>query len=290
MPPEPRKRAASGAPKPAGQRDAKLFALLSLGCFLAGLLLLWLLIAKAEMLVRLGLEGKLYYLVLLPLGLAVAGFLFGVLRSFALYRGKVLGGVLELGGPVVAFGLVVLGGFQLPPPPDSFAVTVFVHGEKGVQDVPLRNQGKVVIDLGSRRSEEAIGGRGEAVFSEIPSKFRGQEVPVWVDAKGFEMVDSNVRKRLDGSSLYLAVKRQAVTVHGRVQDKEDAEPIAGARIRVREIATTSDAAGLFSFEVPGNLVKEDLTLSISAPGYKTRNERLYPGSTDPVVQLTKNTR
>ena len=83
MPPEIRKRPASGPRKPAEQRDITLYALLSLGSFLAGLPLLWLLVAKAEMLVRLGLEGKLYYLVLLTFGLTVGVFLFGILPSFA---------------------------------------------------------------------------------------------------------------------------------------------------------------------------------------------------------------
>lgn len=181
-------------------------ALLSLGSFLAGALLLWLLVAKAELLVRLGLEGKLYYLVLLPLGLAVAGFLFGALRSFAFYRSNALGGVLELGGPVVVFGLVVLGGFLLVPPQESFSVTVFVHGEGGVQNVPLRGEGYVLLDLGPDRRSEAIAGKGEAHFSGIPARFRGQEVPIGLEADGFSPADPNTRQRLGEESLYLAVK------------------------------------------------------------------------------------
>ena len=52
-------------------------------------MMLW----KAPALVALGLSGKLYYLVLIPMALvAAAGFLFGVLRSMAIYRGKPFGG------------------------------------------------------------------------------------------------------------------------------------------------------------------------------------------------------
>jgi hypothetical protein len=76
--------------------------------------------------------------VLLPLGLAAAGFLFGVLRSYASYRGKHLGGVLELGGPIIAAAMVVIGGFVLVPSPATFPITVYVHGERGPQDVVLR--------------------------------------------------------------------------------------------------------------------------------------------------------
>src|ERR1700733_9699639 len=83
------------------------YAVLSLGGFLCALLLIVLLLRNAEKLVALGLTGNLYYLVLVPLGLSVAAFLFGALRSYARYRGKQFGGVLELGGPVVAFVLVL---------------------------------------------------------------------------------------------------------------------------------------------------------------------------------------
>lgn len=278
----------SETPKPAAQRRVQNFALLSLCCFLAGVLLLWVLVAKAELLVRLGLEGKLYYLVLLLLGLAVAGFLFGVLQSFALYRGKALGGVLELGGPVVVFCLVVLGGFLLVPPPESFSVTVFVHGEDGVQDVPLRGEGSVVLDLGPDRRREAIGGKGEAHFSGIPASFRGQEVPVWLEAEGFVPIDSNAMHRLDGASLYLAVRRQAVVLRGRVQDPEG-RPVSGASLHLRELSTTSATSGSFSFEIPGNLVQEDLSLAVSAPGYEFWRESVVPGSNDVVVTLQKAT-
>jgi hypothetical protein len=274
--------------KPAGQSDALFFALLSLVSFLAGLLLLWLLVAKAEMLVRLGLEGKLYYLVLLPLGLAVTGFLFGVLRSFALYRGKVLGGALELGGPVVAFGLVVLGGSLLVPPSEPLSVTVFVHGYGGVQDVPLRGKGYVVLDLGPDRRREAIGAKGEAFFPGIPASFRGQDVPIWLEADGFAPADSSVRHRLTGSSLYLAVKLQALKLRGRVQDPEG-RPIAEASLRLRNLAATSGTDGSFSVEIPGSLLQEFLSLSASAPGYESWHESVVPGSNDVVVVLRRAT-
>src|SRR5580693_6830864 len=71
---------------------------------------------NADLLGRLGLTGNLYYLVLLPMGLAAAVFLFGVLRSYARYSGKQLGGMLELSGPIVAFVLVVILGFVLVKP------------------------------------------------------------------------------------------------------------------------------------------------------------------------------
>ena len=71
------------------------YAVLSLGSFVLFLFLLALLLRNAERIVALGLTGNLFYLVLVPLGLSAAAFLFGALRSFAQYRGKHFGGVLE---------------------------------------------------------------------------------------------------------------------------------------------------------------------------------------------------
>jgi len=57
------------------------YAILSLGSFLCGLVIIALLLWKADKLVALGLVGNLYYIALLPLGLSAAAFLFGALRS-----------------------------------------------------------------------------------------------------------------------------------------------------------------------------------------------------------------
>ncbi|HEV3165304.1 MAG TPA: hypothetical protein VGZ22_14855, partial [Isosphaeraceae bacterium] len=156
------------------------FALISLVCFLLGTLLLFLVVWKAEKLVALGLSGRLFYIVLLPLGLAVAGFLFGALKSDAVYSGRQLGGTLSLGGPIVAFLLVVILGFFLVPDPSTFPLTVYVHGPGGLSDIVLRNSGEVFMDLDGDRRHVAIGDQGQAYFPAVPATFRARDVPVWV--------------------------------------------------------------------------------------------------------------
>jgi hypothetical protein len=103
-------------PHPEPPDQLLLYATLSLVCFLLGAGLLFLMISKVETLAAFGLTGRLFYLVLIPMGLAAAGFLFGVLRSTAIFRGQRFGGTLELGGPIIAAALVVWGGLTLPPP------------------------------------------------------------------------------------------------------------------------------------------------------------------------------
>src|SRR5215218_8773353 len=64
----------------------------------------------------LGFSDKIYYLILIPLGLSAAAFLAGAMKSYASYKSSntSLYGTLALGGPVVIFALVVGGGFYIP--------------------------------------------------------------------------------------------------------------------------------------------------------------------------------
>lgn len=224
------------------------FGVSALIAFLLGLAPLSLLVSNAEKLVWFGLVGNIYYITLIPFGLCVAFGTFGCMRSYGHYRGKNLGGKLELGGPIIAVALVVGAGIYSAPGSESFALTVYVHGEAGPQEMLLRDTGNVVIDLGPDRRIEAIGAKGEAYFPSVPSSFRGQEVPVWVDAEGFEVVDGGTKRRLDGSSLYLPVQRTIARIAGKVMD-ETGLPVAGAMVEMAGLSTKTDASGNFEFFV-----------------------------------------
>jgi hypothetical protein len=225
---------------------------------------------KADLLARLGLTGNLFYIVLLPMGLAAAGFLFGVVRSYAWYSGKQLGGMLELGGPIVAFLLVVILGFVLVKPRMTFPLTVYVHGEGGPQDLVLRNSGDVLLDLGLDRRRQPIGAEGQAYFPAIPATFRGQEVPIGVQSEGFEVSDPNRKYRLDGDSIYLSVQRKAGHVFGWVKD-EKGNPVSGATIHLAGVSKVTDSSGYFEFAIQGHQMQGELDLEALAPGYAPIN-------------------
>ncbi|HSS50153.1 MAG TPA: carboxypeptidase-like regulatory domain-containing protein [Thermoanaerobaculia bacterium] len=262
------------------------YAVLSLGSFLAALLLVGLLLWNADLLARLGLTGNFYYLILLPLGLAVAGFLFGALRSYARYQGSHLGGTLELGGPVVGFALVVLGGFLLPPPATNFPLTVYVHGKAGPHELVLRDKGSVLLDLGGDRRSEPIGAKGQAYFPEIPASFRGQMVNVSLDAAGYELADPDPKRRLDGTSLYLPVRKKPAHFAGDVRD-EEGNPVAGANVSIAGVQATTNAIGRFEILIPGTLVQDELALQAVASGYAPEHINVVPGGNDPVVILKR---
>lgn len=180
----------------------------------------------------------------------------------------------------------VLGRFQVVPPAEVFSVTAFVQGEDGGQD--LRGKGSVVLDLGQDRRRASIGELGQANFMEIPGKFRGQAVSVWVDAEGFELVKPGPR-HLIGSELYLTVKRQDFVLRGTVRNSDNRR-IAGATLKLRDLKATSDSDGTFKLRIPGYLLDQSLVLSVSAPGYELWEMDVVPGSNDVVAVLERSAR
>ena len=262
------------------------FAFASLVCFLLAMVLVFLMIWKAETLARWGLTGKMFFAVSISLGLAVSGFLFGVLQSYATYTGHQVGGKLKLGGPVVGFMLVMLlargQGDSLP-----FDETVYVHGSKGSQDIVLRDSGEVLMDLGGDRRPSEIRHNGEAYFPGIPFNFRGQTVNLSVASDKFESVDSQEQKKLDGSSIYLEVKRKSGRVYGNVENQDGGCP-TGKTIRLAGQTIPVDATGgNFDITVPGDLMDADLILEAAAPGCALWSFHVVPDSTRIDIVLQK---
>lgn len=228
------------------------YALISLVAFLCCMAVLVLLLVNAEKLTGLGLTEHVYYIVLVPMGLAAAVFLFGVLSSSATFEGSVLGGTLKLGGPIVAAALVVVGGYYFVPKDFTFPLTVYVHGKRGPQDIPLRNSGRVMLELGPEPRGEPIGNDGQAYFPAIPANFRGQDVPAWVESDAYESVDPQAKKRLDATTLYLIVQRKILhyALAGTVSDP-DGNPLADVRVALPEyhVEGQTNDEGRFELQV-----------------------------------------
>jgi len=284
---------ASGDANPPGRRPPRRggwseiapYAALSLSSFLGFLVLLGLLLWKAEKLAALGLTGNFYYLLLVMMGLTAAGFLFGALRSYANYSGQHFGGRLELGGGVVVFLLVIILGFYLLPASLNFPLTVYVHGVVGPQDLILKSSGYVLLDLGGDRRREPIGEKGQAFFPEIPSNFRGQPVNVSLDAPGYELANPAQKPVLGGPSLYLEVRRKPGHIAGRVQDEDDT-PLAGVSIRVAGLFTaTTDPFGHFDVTIPGDQLRAELPLQALAKNYAQWNGDAVPNANEMTITL-----
>jgi hypothetical protein len=278
-------RSGRSKPPPPGRNEIWPYALLSLTAFVCACSLLAAFLWHADKIVQLGLTGKLYYIVLLPLGLCVSAFLFGALRSIGKYRGKLFGGVLELGGPAVAFFLAVVLGFALPEPAQNFPLTVIVHGKEGLSDMVLRSRGSVVLDTGELRRTASIGANGDAVFLEIPANMRGKTASVGLDTNGFELVDTNPTLTLSPSTFYLEVRRKLGRLAGHVTSSR--QPLPGVTVAVGKTQTTTNDEGYFEMQIALNDAHSDLTVVATKPGYKAWTGFGIPDSNDMSITLDK---
>jgi hypothetical protein len=260
------------------------YALASFVVFLCCLVVLLLLIAFADRLSRFGLIQQVYYLVLVLMGLAAAGVLFGVLRSSAEWAGELLGGTLRLSGSIVGSALVVFGGYLFIPKATFFSLTVYVHGEGGSQDVVLRNSGRVFLKLGPEISFESIGENGQAVFPRIPSDFRGQQVSGWVESDDYEA--SNTAVTIASSNVDLIVKKKIkhFRLAGTISDKYGT-PQPDVRVTLPEyhLEYTTNNNGRFEFQVTAD--REQMAdLTAEKQGYQTT--RLRPTLGDSQVNFS----
>ena len=247
--------------------------------FALALVLVVAMVANAGKLVAFGLVNQLYYLVLVASGLAAAIALFtGLRRSSALYSGKGPWGALELGGPVVVFALVVLGGALFAPNRGPFALTVFLRGPNG--EILARSEGRVMLHLGPDARVESIGEKGTASFAGVPAEFRGQDVAVTLEAEGFERAETG-KVKLAGESLYLPVRRRAGRLYGVVEDG-GGHPVAGAMVDAGGTQTMTSQDGRFELAVAA----QQVVLRVLAKGFVTYRENVTPGGNEMTIPLT----
>jgi hypothetical protein len=163
-----------------------------------------------------------------------------------------------------------------------------VHGPGGPQDLILRNQGKVAIDLGPDRRIEQIGEKGSASFAGIPPDYRGKDIPVDVIVDGFERTDRSPLQ-LTGESLYVPVRKQVALLSGVIFD-EAGDPVPNVTVQVAGQTAKTNESGMFKVPVPGDLVKEEMTLDVRAEGFIGQTHPVVPNSNEIRLVLKKRGR
>jgi hypothetical protein len=276
-------------PKPLKQPlPTILFVIISLGGLLLGAAMLVFYILFAPRLAAQGIDKTVYYVLLIPFGLCAAAFLFGAMRSFARYKGKVLGGKLEITGPAVVFFLVIILGFTLPPEPKPFDFTIFVRD--GAGKTVLKDEGSIQITLDNDPRKERIDRFGAADFKGIPPKFMNREIPVELIVKGWRFAAGKISTniKLTGNSGTLAIERDdsLARLTGTVTDGRG-NFIAGARIVIEDLVTITDQNGWFKLEIPPDRQKEKQLLSVQKDGYQSYMDYTYPANPTRLVIVLK---
>ena len=215
---------------------------------------------------RLRMPNGLFFVILVPLGLTAAAFLFGAMRSHATWKGTSSYGTLELGGPVVVLCLVILAGMKANTA-ETFALTVRVHGPGGASDVV--REGRVTADLGGVRRTAVIGSEGEVVFGEVPADLDGTAVRIFATVPGLTSDSGAKPVTIPGShviELGLVSQSYRTVMRGTVRDERGlVVPRATIDVGAGGATTLTDSAGNFSVAVgtpPGTVVP----LSVSLQG------------------------
>lgn len=217
------------------------------------------------------------------IGLGIASLLLkSADRTMVLYKQwniKIfLGGGVAL--PCILFFTDPVGKFKPDNCNKKQSVTVFVHGKKGKQDVVLRQQGYVVMDIGSERKRAPISENGEAYFQNLELS---EKVHLNIDfSEPYRSIYPDSVYTIDKSGkIYLAVALQGINkVDGRVL--YDDKPLADVLVKIDKLSTSTDSTGQFLFEIPDSLQKKQYTVWFFKNGFKAISKKAYPQTDIPL--------
>ncbi|RJP71469.1 MAG: hypothetical protein C4539_04925 [Ignavibacteriales bacterium] len=235
------------------------WVIISAGAFVLCLVAALLVIVFADKLNTFGLTKSFYFILLIPVSLGTAAFLFGALRSYAKYSGNLAYGKLELSGPIVVFCLVIAGGFYFAKPESSFILTIrlFKDGDKS----KIIKEGNLIADFGEQRVKKEIDENGEVIFAGISSGFIGKEINIIPGVEGYRLKNNSSLIIPDNRLIYLELEKKSdsTLVRGIVLDK-DGNPLPKVNIDFENglAESITDSKGRFVLSVPGSAGKSVL--------------------------------
>lgn len=171
--------------------------------------------------------------------------------------------------------------------PKTTAVTVFVHGKQGAQDMILRQQGFVVMDVpGGERKRASINENGQAFFQNLVV---GDSVQLNVDfSEPYKATRPGRKYRVEPSgSIYLEVALQGLDkVFGTVLAGDRALP--GVVASIGALRDTTDETGYYEIIIPEPLQQKQQEVKFTRTGYKLLTKTAYPQTGAPLnVVLSK---
>jgi hypothetical protein len=192
------------------------------------------------------------------MGLICAAFLSGAMKSHAKYSGKVYGGTVELGGPIVIMVLLVFLGYKFMPAKESFTLKFTIYGTEN--KTVLVNEGMLKIFLG--KPETARIENGYALFTDLATKYRETKTDVLAIAPGYTNLSQNITIPREDQAVELFMKQQpdSLTINGMVIDKQG-QPLQNLEILFANgmAKDTSDLYGNFKTTLP---LKEGAEINI----------------------------
>lgn len=154
----------------------------------------------------------------------------------------------------------------------SFALTVLVHGKDGKDHQILKNQGKVMLDIGTARQEATINERGEATFKELPATFIGKEALLSIEHdQPYLPTNRDATYLLEkDKAIYLEVELKGLNkLKGSVWSFDTEEPLDSVRVSVENISVYTNESGWFELNIPPGQQAKFVNVTFHKKGYHT---------------------
>ena len=219
------------------------------------------------------------------MGLVCAAFLSGAMKSHAKYSGKVYGGTLELGGPILILVLLVFLGFKFMPAKELFTLKFTIYGSE--DKTVLVNEGTLKIFLGKPETSRIE--NGYASFTDLDTKFKGKKIDVLATAAGYSNLGQNItipNNEDVAVELFMKQKPDSLTINGIVINKKG-QPVQNLEILFANgmAKDTSDLYGNFKSTLP---IKEGTEINIRVyDGQQLRynGSQVASGATSMTLQI-----
>jgi hypothetical protein len=162
-------------------------------------------------------------------------------------------------------------------------LTVKIKETKPVPGLPFQ-QGKISLSYGDKTDVLTV--KDEAIFKQIPSKYKHSKLTLRFEAAGFIPIDT-LFEFAEIIELPIIRDNSLAVMFGFVRD-ENGTPIPDATVSASDIQTTTNNTGNFKLNIPVNMQAEEQQLKVYKKGYKLWNRRIPVFSNAEIpVQLIK---
>ncbi len=188
-----------------------------------------------------------YYITLVIVAFASSLALFALQKSFASYESTSQYGTLKLGGPVVVFFLVIIGGYYLPK--NNFDLTVNVYDSK----TGAITNGAIVLNLDDKKEERLLDNNGQATFKKILSEYRDKTASIEPKIKNYPStaIEVSIPNKENVLNITLDRNVDSTMIHGTVIDNKN-KLVKDAMLSFMggKVKTATDATGAFEVYLP----------------------------------------
>ncbi|MBL7728772.1 MAG: toll/interleukin-1 receptor domain-containing protein [Dinghuibacter sp.] len=134
--------------------------------------------------------------------------------------------------------------------------------------------GTVWLKLGHDSKPEKISLEDDAVFREVPARFKSGNINLRFEAKGFETIDTTLPFPKELVKLYIQRNNDYALYQGKIVDGKGV-PQTGIKVMMLDLISITNEEGIFNIQIPTEKQQKEPTLTV----FNRKNEgRDYTGA------------